>query len=393
LFVFYYLSMNENAKRLRKKRRMQMSRLQKKVTCLLVVSLVLLITMDVSARTFTLKNSSGASRTIHYLPGGNTWSIANGGSVNVSIADGTAAIRFWSDYGQQSPPCNSLAEWTLNGAGNQDFYDVSFVDGYNLAILIQPSGGTGGCGAPGKTSAMSCPAELLKSGSCCSACMVFNTDQYCCRGSYGTPATCPPTSYSLVFHNYCTNCYSYAYDDTAATFTCTNANYTITWGAAAGSGGGGSTTTTAASSTTTTASSTSTTASGSITTTSGGGGVTTIQAENYSAMSGVITEACSEGGLNVGSIDTGDWMVYPVNVATAKSYLFKFRVSSIYSGKILRVDYNAGANVVGQATIPLTGGWQTWTTCTMSGLLPAGSINLGINAVSGGFNINWFSFE
>jgi beta-glucanase (GH16 family) len=154
-----------------------------------------------------------------------------------------------------------------------------------------------------------------------------------------------------------------------------------------------SSTTTTASSTSTTASSTSTTASGSTTTTSGGGGVTTIQAENWSSMSGVATEACSEGGLNVGWIETGDWMAYNVTISTAKSYLFSFRVASPNSGTILRVDYNAGANVVGQATIPNTGGWQNWQTCTMTGNLPAGSINLGINAVSGGWNINWFSYQ
>ena len=35
-----------------------------------------------------------------------------------------------------------------------------------------------------------------------------------------------------------------------------------------------------------------------------------IEAEAFSAQSGVQTEACSEGGLNVGWIDTNDWMAY-----------------------------------------------------------------------------------
>jgi hypothetical protein len=360
--------------------------LKRKITCLLIISLVLLIAMDVSARTFTLQNSSGASRTFHYLPGGNAWSVGSGGSVNVSVGDGTAAMRFWCDYGIQSPPCNSLAEFTLNGAGNQDFYDVSFVDGYNLAMKIQPSLS---CGAPGTLNTISCPSALQTSGSCCSACMKFNTDQYCCRGAYGNPSTCPPTSYSLIFHNYCGNCYSYAYDDTAATFTCGgNPNYTITFG---GPMGGASSTTTTASSTTTTASTTTTTSS--TTSTTAAGGVITVQAENWSAMSGVATEACSEGGLNVGWIETGDWMAYNVNVPSAKSYLFTFRVASPNSGTRISVDYNAGAVVVGVAAVPNTGGWQNWQNCTMSGNLPAGAIALGLYAATGGYNVNWFSFQ
>ena len=35
------------------------------------------------------------------------------------------------------PPA-TLAEFTLNGWGNQDYYDVSLVDGYNLQMSIHP---------------------------------------------------------------------------------------------------------------------------------------------------------------------------------------------------------------------------------------------------------------
>ncbi|MBA0714549.1 hypothetical protein Golax_013515 [Gossypium laxum] len=42
-----------------------------------------------------------------------------------------------------SPPA-TLAEFTLNGAGEVDFYDVSLVDGYNLPMMVSPKGGTGG---------------------------------------------------------------------------------------------------------------------------------------------------------------------------------------------------------------------------------------------------------
>jgi hypothetical protein len=126
--------------------------------------------------------------------------------------------------------------------------------------------------------------------------------------------------------------------------------------------------------------------------------VTTVQAEDYSSMSGVVKQKCPEdSGQEVGGIQTGDWMIYSVNVPTAKSYLFKFRVSSIYAGRILQVDYNGGANVVGQVTVPFTSAWTNYTTCTMTGNLPAGNINLRIYAANGGggycYSFNWFSFQ
>src|SRR6476469_9482466 len=50
-----------------------------------------------------------------------------------------------------------------------------------------------------------------------------------------------------------------------------------------------------------------------------------IEAESYSAMSGVQAEACGEGGQNVGYISTGDWMDYNVNVPAAGTYQVNFR--------------------------------------------------------------------
>ncbi|MBN2443181.1 MAG: carbohydrate-binding protein, partial [Spirochaetales bacterium] len=60
---------------------------------------------------------------------------------------------------------------------------------------------------------------------------------------YNTPATCPPTSYSNWFKSTCPDAYSYAYDDTTSTYTCTGASYTINWAGAGSTGGGGTTAT------------------------------------------------------------------------------------------------------------------------------------------------------
>ncbi|XP_062102583.1 thaumatin-like protein 1 [Humulus lupulus] len=140
------------------------------------------------------------------------------------------------------PPA-TLAEFTLNGAGGLDFYDVSLVDGYNLAMVVAPEGeGAGGnCTTTGCMVDLNpgCPSELKVSSSasaggeesvaCKSACEAFGEPQFCCSGAYATPDTCKPSSYSLFFKNACPKAYSYAYDDGTSTFTCASANYVITF--------------------------------------------------------------------------------------------------------------------------------------------------------------------
>ncbi|XP_021284206.1 thaumatin-like protein isoform X4 [Herrania umbratica] len=79
-----------------------------------------------------------------------------------------------------------------------------------------------------------CPSELSvkangKVIACRSACDVFNTDEYCCRGLYGNPVVCQPTYYSKKFKSACPTAYSYAYDDPTSIFTCSGADYVITF--------------------------------------------------------------------------------------------------------------------------------------------------------------------
>ncbi|KAJ3679872.1 hypothetical protein LUZ60_016150 [Juncus effusus] len=139
--------------------------------------------------------------------------------------------------GSGATPPATLAEFTLDGSNGQDFYDVSLVDGYNLPLLVAPQGGTGACTATGCMVDLNgaCPANLkvmldgTDSVACKSACDAFNTPEYCCSGAYGNPNTCKPSAYSQFFKNACPRAYSYAYDDTTSTFTCTGASYAITF--------------------------------------------------------------------------------------------------------------------------------------------------------------------
>ena len=136
------------------------------------------------------------------------------------------------------PPA-TLAEIGFDGWQGQDFYDISLVDGYNLPAKIIPIPGTFkksgngkyDCNVAGCNSDLNsiCPGELAmkhngKTVACKSACLVFNTDEYCCRGAHNKPETCKssswPKNYPATFKRACPDAYSYAYDDTSSTFTC-----------------------------------------------------------------------------------------------------------------------------------------------------------------------------
>lgn len=127
----------------------------------------------------------------------------------------------------------TLAEFTLAGV---DYYDVSLVDGFNLPMAVTPINGRGNCSIAGCDADLrtTCPSELAvkvngKVVGCRSACDVFDTDEYCCRGVYGNPVTCQPTYYSKKFKEACPAAYSYAYDDPSSIFTCSGTDYVITF--------------------------------------------------------------------------------------------------------------------------------------------------------------------
>jgi len=125
---------------------------------------------------------------------------------------------------------------------------------------------------------------------------------------------------------------------------------------------------------------------------------TTIQAEDYTTMSGVQNQATTDegGGSNVAYIDTNDWMSYKnltVNIPAAGTYTFTYRVASPSGGgSFLLKEADTGV-VYDTVPVPTTGGFQTWTTVTRTVNLTAGvhSFLISIAARGTGFNINWFN--
>jgi hypothetical protein len=117
-----------------------------------------------------------------------------------------------------------------------------------------------------------------------------------------------------------------------------------------------------------------------------------IQAEDYSAMSGIQVEATTDtgGGSNVGYTETGDWLAYnSINFPTTGSYLIEYRVASGVTGGRLSSDLNGGTIVLGNVDVPNTGGWQNWQTVSQTVNVNAGTYNFGIYIQNTGMNINW----
>jgi hypothetical protein len=390
-------------------------------TILLVFAvLVAMVPLQLFARNVTLINQMSVTVWAGWqgstIPNGGGVSIAPGASYVLVVPDNWQAARVWGRTGCNDATghcdtgdcgnklqCNgaggippaSLSEWTLQGSGGLDYYDLSLVDGYNVPMVLQNVGGQKSgngtkydCGSPACTSDLnaSCPTVLqVKNASgtvvaCNSACNYFGSDQYCCKNAYGVPATCPPTSYSQAFKAACPDAYSYAYDDHASTYTCIGGNYNVIFG-----------TSTSTSSTSTSSTSTSSTSTSS--TSSSGTSVipAKIAAATYTAANNVQAESCSEGGQDVGYIAQGSWMVYPISVPTAGSYVITYRVASLSGGGVITPNLDANATVLPAINVPSTGGWQTWTSVTQTVNLPAGTHNFGIYATAAGWNIEWIN--
>lgn len=94
------------------------------------------------------------------------------------------------------------------------------------------------------------------------------------------------------------------------------------------------------------------------------------------------------GGYNVGWIATGEWLNFTINVQTTAVYQIAFRVASASGTGNIQLNLD-GLPFCSVAT-PLTGGWQTWQTVTVSNLvLPAGLRQLRMSFLVGGQNVNY----
>jgi hypothetical protein len=89
----------------------------------------------------------------------------------------------------------------------------------------------------------------------------------------------------------------------------------------------------------------------------------------YRTADSVDIEASGDagGGYNLGWVKAGEWLKYTVNVAAAGTYTLEFRVAAPSNGGTFHLEVN-GADKTGPMTIPSTGGYQSWTTISKTGV-------------------------
>jgi hypothetical protein len=121
--------------------------------------------------------------------------------------------------------------------------------------------------------------------------------------------------------------------------------------------------------------------------------ITTLRAENYSYSSEVQKEQCSEGGQDVGYIDTNDWLSFnSVTLPTSGQYRVEYRVASQNGGGVISLEQAGGIKIYGTVNVPATGGWQNWQTISHEVTLNAGTQAIGIGVPKGGYNLEWIKF-
>ncbi|CDP09785.1 unnamed protein product [Coffea canephora] len=217
----------------------------------LLFSTVLIITLlststVTEAATFEIQNDCNYTVWAAARPGGGR-RLTTGQTWTINVENGTAG-RIWartncsfdgSGRGScQTGDCSgvlqctasgeapaTLAEYSVNAFNNQDFLDVSLVDGFNVPMeFSRPSAGcTGGIRCAADINGQ-CPPELRAPGGCNNPCTVFKTSGYCCTSG----VKCEQTYLARFFKDMCPDAYSYPQDDQTSTFTCpSGGNYRV----------------------------------------------------------------------------------------------------------------------------------------------------------------------
>lgn len=123
-----------------------------------------------------------------------------------------------------------------------------------------------------------------------------------------------------------------------------------------------------------------------------------VEAETMSDQSGIETEVCGAGGMNLAYIDNGDWtMVEGVSFGASGSSSFTASVASTKTGGTIeiRLDSRTGT-VVGTVNVPNTGGNQTWQKVTITTTKITGTHNVYFTfkgSSSSLFNVDYWMFN
>jgi glucosylceramidase len=123
-----------------------------------------------------------------------------------------------------------------------------------------------------------------------------------------------------------------------------------------------------------------------------------VQASSYNDTLGLQTESTGDtgGGYDLGYADDGDWAVYKNIDFRGKVKSVLVRVASAGSGG--RLEFHLGSTtgpLIASATIPITGGWQTWTNASapVSGATGINDLYMVFKGGANIGNVNWFQFR
>ncbi|HEV2329971.1 MAG TPA: carbohydrate-binding protein [Verrucomicrobiae bacterium] len=125
-------------------------------------------------------------------------------------------------------------------------------------------------------------------------------------------------------------------------------------------------------------------------------GVADTEAASYNSAFNVQSENCSEGGLDVGYILNGSYIEFIQMNLNGVTGLAVRTASAGVGGTISVCLDSPSGPVVGTVQVSPTGGWQNWTTETvsLSGASGCHNIYLVFNGSGGGlFNVEWFAFQ
>jgi endonuclease/exonuclease/phosphatase family metal-dependent hydrolase len=99
----------------------------------------------------------------------------------------------------------------------------------------------------------------------------------------------------------------------------------------------------------------------------------------------------SGGTANAGWIASGEWLQYTVAVTSGGTYDLVARVAGFGGAFTVQVD---GAPVASSVPVPNTGGWQSWTNVTRSGIaLAAGTHRIRFIVAQSGFNFDYLELK
>ena len=122
-----------------------------------------------------------------------------------------------------------------------------------------------------------------------------------------------------------------------------------------------------------------------------------IEAEKYNGQSGIQTESCSEGTLDIAFIGDGDYTFYN-NIDFgdgATTAYFRVASSASVGSASGTIEMHLGSSIgtlIGSVAVPGTGGWQTWVTvpCTLKAAAKGVQKLYLVFSNNSSFNINWF---